>query len=551
MSRRFWAAAATGLLLVLAFNLPAGLTELGRAWAWALPLELLLVAGLVLLSPARLRPWIEWLAATALALLLTVRLADWLLWQVLGRPVVLVQDLPLSRSLIELGRGSLGLSGAALAVLVVLLPPLAYLLLARFFLGSVARLPARRVVGAAILLVALAGELARPLAGGRAWPIWPFGRHGLEMAAEQIDRTRSALKAGAVWTAAERHDPVAAIEPDERLTKLRGIDVLIVFVESYGRSALEEEPFATPLRHRLDGIETRLEAHGLAAATGWITSPTVGGQSWLAHSTLASGVRTADQGGYNAYLQHADGDLAHLFAAAGDDTALISPAIVHPFPEAAGFGFERLLFADRLGYRGPRMGWVAMPDQYTLAVTGRLLWASRPAAGPGRFITTVLVGSHAPFTPLLPLVPDWDRLGDGSVFAGLPMTGEPPAAVWADHARLQAAYTAAIDLSLASLGDWLERFVDARTLVVMLGDHEPAALVTGRPDARDVPMHVVSGDPRLLGPFLKWGFDPGLMPHPGAAARPMASFRSFLVQAFSGPAAPIVAAGSGKPHAGQ
>jgi hypothetical protein len=71
----------------------------------------------------------------------------------------------------------------------------------------------------------------------------------------------------------------------------------------------------------------------------------------------------------------------------------------------------------------------------------------------------------------------------------------------------------------------------------MVGDHEPAPRISGVDDERAVPMHVISGDPALLEPFLDWGFTPGMRPGAAAAEHSMASFRAFFVAAFSGEAA--------------
>ena len=37
-------------------------------------------------------------------------------------------------------------------------------------------------------------------------------------------------------------------------------------------------------------IEGRLTGQGLHMASGWLSSPVAGGQSWLAHATLLSGL---------------------------------------------------------------------------------------------------------------------------------------------------------------------------------------------------------------------------------------------------------------------
>ena len=49
------------------------------------------------------------------------------------------------------------------------------------------------------------------------------------------------------------------------------------------------------------------------------------------------------------------------------------PAITLPWPEADWFGYDRVLAARDLGYRGQPFNWVTMPDQFTLAAFERQL----------------------------------------------------------------------------------------------------------------------------------------------------------------------------------
>ena len=75
--------------------------------------------------------------------------------------------------------------------------------------------------------------------------------------------------------------------------------------------------------------------------------------------------------------------------------------------------------------------------------------------------------------------------------------------------------------------------------MVVLGDHQPAPLVTGEGASRDVPVHLISADAALLEPFTSAsamgggldGFVPGIWPgtRPGPA---MSVFRPFLHQHF-------------------
>jgi len=44
----------------------------------------------------------------------------------------------------------------------------------------------------------------------------------------------------------------------------------------------------------LQAAEGPIRDAGFAIRSGWMTSPTAGGQSWLAHGTLGSGLWTSD-----------------------------------------------------------------------------------------------------------------------------------------------------------------------------------------------------------------------------------------------------------------
>jgi hypothetical protein len=82
--------------------------------------------------------------------------------------------------------------------------------------------------------------------------------------------------------------------------------------------------------------------------------------------------------------------------------------------------------------------------------------------------------------------------------------------------------------------------VDENTLLVLLGDHQPAPLVTGEGASRDVIVHVISGNPELLAPFLATtsgggglpGFQMGAKPNLNQDGPSMASFRPFMLREF-------------------
>ena len=57
--------------------------------------------------------------------------------------------------------------------------------------------------------------------------------------------------------------------------------------------------------------------------------------------------------------------------------------------------------------------------------------------------------------------------------------------------------------------------------------------MTGEGASRDVPFHVVTGNPALLQPFLNWGLVPGMHPDRSVDVKRMDAFRDWFLEAFS------------------
>jgi hypothetical protein len=102
--------------------------------------------------------------------------------------------------------------------------------------------------------------------------------------------------------------------------------------------------------------------------------------------------------------------------------------------------------------------------------------------------------------------------------------------MWTDITRK---YVDSVDYTLKVLRDYIARYVTDDSLIIILGDHQPAPLITGEGASRSVPVHVISRDPELLAPFEEWGFIPGMVPKTGPATLPMEAFRDRFLAAFS------------------
>jgi hypothetical protein len=312
------------------------------------------------------------------------------------------------------------------------------------------------------------------------------------------------------------------------LAKLKGHDVLILFIESYGRSSFENPLYIDTHVSTLKAAQNKLQQKGLEMRSGWLTAPMVGGQSWLAHSSIASGLWVSDQGRYRAMLRSGRSTLFHDAKSAGFRTVALMPALRMTWPDGEYFGFDTIYQSGDLGYQGEPFNWILVPDQFALAALDRL---ERNNAT-DLFVQAALSSSHAPFVPVPDLMP-WDALGDGTVFNQFALSGDSPQVVWADADRVREQFRLAVDYSLQTVFDYIALHAHSNQLVIVLGDHEPARFISGV-DGFDVAVHVI-GPPDLVEQINRWQFTPGLVPDPSLPAWRMSEFRQRFVDAFSDP----------------
>jgi hypothetical protein len=293
------------------------------------------------------------------------------------------------------------------------------------------------------------------------------------------------------------------------LDKLAGNNVLFFFVESYGRTVFVNDSYSKTLVPRYETMARNLEAAGFHVASDFLTSPTYGGFSWFAHSTLNSGVKVISHLHSQLLDEQRPRGFADHFRDAGYQPILVMPGTTRPWPGMDDYyGFRDHYFSWEFGYRGPRYGWPTMADQFVLHHIQQTVIerATQPL-----FIQYALVSSHAPFSDLPRYVDDWDTLGDGS---SLHQSGRDRFKVtWGLSGDVVRAYTAAVTYEMKVMEGYLSNFVHDDSLVIFVGDHQPHQLVTG-PDQLtwSVPIHVVSRNPEMIEPFLKRGYIPGMVP---------------------------------------
>ena len=513
------AVAAAALLLnaLLAVEFPSA----GRGWESLLrvsPDFLLVLAtvGLSARSGARLKWALCSLLSAAIVLLRVFQSADSLVPIVFNREFSLYLDarrLPDLLFLLRQTRPDWGVALAAAAIPVAAAVLCLGVWRALRILHDGVR--SRGVPGAA---VALAAVLLGPSLWAAACPgpersIW--SRAGLPRLAAEVAFIFDLPRLRAEHQAVIRAAVDRARETPGDLRRLAGVSVLILVVESYGRSALADPRHAGRVLTQLKAAELQLRAAGFRLCSSYLDSPTFGGGSWLAHATLATGVRADSQLRHDLLLDSTLVPLAEYFNRAGYRTVLATPGTLWPWPEGDFFRYGEVLRAPDLGYRGPAFGYAAMPDQFVLDRVARAVVQN--AATP-LLVESILVGSHAPFDVQAPYVEDWDRIGDGFVFHTLPATAFP--VEWSRIGDASEAYAAAMAHSIRVLTEFILRFLRADELVVIVGDHQPAPELAGFEEPASVPVHVISRNPALLAPFMRRGYTDGLCPqqpppHPG------------------------------------
>jgi phosphatidylglycerophosphate synthase len=497
-----------------------------------IPLEGVLVLGLAAVLGRRSRRALAALFGLALGLLVVVKVLDLGFAAVLDRPFDPAHDYVYLGSAVGVLGDSIGppaaraaAVGAALLVAAVLVGmPLAVGRLARLVASH--RRTSTRALGAlglAWAMCALAGLGFAPAAH-----VATAGATGLVV--DEVRQVRADLRDRGTFSGEIAADGFAATRDDRLLRGLRGKDVVLAFVESYGRVAVQGTSFSPRVDAVLDAGTRRLDAAGFSSRSAFLTSPTFGAASWLAHSTLQSGLWVDSQQRYDQLLGEDRLTLSDAFGRAGWRTVSDVPSDTRDWPEGRAFyHFDEMYDARNVGYRGPAFGYAQMPDQFTLEQFRRRELA--PADRPPVMAEIDLVSSHHPWAPLPQLV-DWDRVGDGSVFDGMPARGDSADEVFRDAGLVRAAYGQSIVYTLRTLISFLRHHPDPDLVLILLGDHQPHSYVTGAHPGHDVPISLVAQDPAVLDRIADWGWQDGLRPAPDAPVWRMDAFRDRFLTAF-------------------
>ncbi|MQA82680.1 MAG: sulfatase [Streptosporangiales bacterium] len=528
-----WALTALAFLVVwLALVGPNQLDRVTPAAFLRIPVEGLVLVAICLCLPARARRIVAVTVGLLLGLLSIVKLFDLPFYYWLDRPFSPVTDWGNLKPAIRLLRDLAGDKIVA-AEIVSLLLLLAILVLLPLALVRLTRLTSRHRTGSARAVAVLGMVWIMCLAfnvqlddGG---PV--ASRSATTLAYDHVGAVHADLRDPRVFESAlAAPDPLARTPRADLLSELRGKDVLVVFVESYGEVAIRGSSYSPQINSVLESGTRGLNSAGFSSRSALLTSPTFSGVSWLAHATLQSGLWVDNQDRYDRLVDSNRFTLSDAFKDAGWRTVGDVPANNRPWPEGKSFyNYDKLYNSLNVGYVGPKFGYAPVPDQYSLAAFQRMELAKQDRKPVMAEID--LVSSHAPWTPL-PHMVGWNQVGDGSIYDGMPQQGQSPSVVWRDSQKVKNAYGQSIQYSLRSLFSFVQNSHNEDLVLVVLGDHQPGTMVSGSDANRRVPISIIAHDPKVMDQISSWGWQDGMQPDSHAPVWPMDAFRDRFLTAY-------------------
>jgi phosphoglycerol transferase MdoB-like AlkP superfamily enzyme len=219
--------------------------------------------------------------------------------------------------------------------------------------------------------------------------------------------------------------------------------------------------------------------------------------------------------------------MVSAFSRQGYRTVAIMPGVRASWPEGAFYGFDEIYDVARLDYHGPSFGWWNITDQFAIARMDAFEIA--PRARQPVFVFFPTISTHTPFTPAPPYQPDWSRILTRAPYDDGDLTH-----AWAqepDWFNLGPSYAQALNYAHVTLGGYLRLRADRDFVMVIIGDHQPPAMVSGEHAAWDVPVHVITNRAQILDRLLRRGFRDGLQPREPSAIK-MHALLPVLLDAF-------------------
>ena len=359
------------------------------------------------------------------------------------------------------------------------------------------RSPIALIVTIALLGVVAASwikvEAASAYVSAPVFPVYKRQAH-LLLAAFFPDRFRSALP---------ESPPL-----DSDLGALGGAEVKVVFLESYGATTYERDDLFTAIDPARRRLEQAAEAQGRQVLSAFVRAAAFGGASDLSHLSFLSGIDLTNPIRHDLLITTNRPTILDTFEQAGYRTIGLYPAMSWDWPEVSFYDFDHYHDAPSLDYRGPKFGLWWLPDQFSMARIDEM-YPPDPDDKP-RFLFYPTITTHIPFRPTPPYQPDWSR-----VTSDKPYSDAATAKAMADaidwHGLFQG-YINTIQYTFEWLAGYQALPQPRESVLILLGDHQPAGGITGPNATWNVPVHVITSNDTIAERLRLHGFSDGVNP---------------------------------------
>ena len=328
---------------------------------------------------------------------------------------------------------------------------------------------------------------------------------------------------GAENSSAGLQHKAGTIELDKR-------DFHLVFLESYGTTVFKTPSYYMQIEPHLYQLTKVAREQGWEMVTGVYHTPTFGGASWLSHATLMTGQWISSNMQYHQLLTTESETLATWFRNSDYRITALLPGLKRHWPEGRFYNYDKIWDARSLSYPGPDFGWWRIPDHFSLA---RFYdEEGKQSHRPPLFNLFATITSHMPFNPIPPIEQDWSKLLTSKPYSGTGQTENFSAILYGED--LQASYSRAIGYDLQLVGNLLALTSQQHPLIIVLGDHQPPAIIAGHGAPWTVPVHVFSNDKTILHKFTRAGFVTGLEPEDQSLGR-LDDLHHLILRAIASP----------------
>ena len=497
-----------------------------------LPLEGLVVIALALAVPAGLRRVLAWIVGPLLGLLVIVKVLDLGLYVAFDRPFDPIADWRYTGIGIETLRDSVGSRDAYVAVAGASILIVSILVLTSLAVRRLIRVAADHRRNALQAVVGL----------GAVWLLcWAFGAQLVSqvpvastsaagLAVDEVVAVRAGIRDRAVFADEVSRDRYRATPGNQLLAGLRGKDVVLAFVESYGQVAVEGPSIRRASTRCSTTGRRSCSAAGYTARSAWLTSPTFGGAAGWPTPRCSRGSGSTASGATTGSSRATAATLSQAFARAGWRTVDVLPSNARRLAARAGLLRLRpgLRPAQPRVRRARRSASRRCPTSTpcprstgssSRGPTARRSWRRSTwprATGRGRRSRRRSTGA----------------LGDGSVFDGI-RADAVTAALWSDRADVRAAYRPSIAYSLNACSRSCSATPTTTSWSSCWATTSPRRSSAAPAATTTCPSPSIARDPAVLDQIAGWGWHAGLRPRPEAPVWPMGAFRDRFLSAFS------------------